>query len=575
MRLERIRVKHFRSIESCDIGMGPVTALVGENNSGKSSLLRALNAFFNYEKEREDFHLGRHQYGPRTYAKFEFIFGEIPEDKNITQHADNGKLRLMLTCRPNNSSPNLQVFKGGYQSLNLNFLVHLRKYFEFVLIPANRDVASFQWQEEALLPIAVDEYLAHHLQHRDTVTPRFKKAADYLDRTALSRIAKKLSSYYSVKSNIEFQIGYESGITYKDFLHRIGFKISELGGQFDVRDCGAGIQSLSIIALYRLIASLRSSTILIGVEEPETNLHPQSQKQLVSSLQLVDQGPQRSQIIFTTHSTVLLDQIDHSEVVLVRKVEDDARGFKAVVKQIAPDFFGRNALDPTRYSKFHKYKNSDFFYSKLVILVESTSDVEVVRELMKKKGFDIDRLPISILNLDGVENLKYPFYLLNELGIPYFIVLDKDWFLPYLNDDLENSRDQNGFPKYRFVYKQEILIEALVSNAQDRSQLLKLFRSNHSRALDLLEQYNIVCMKYSLDIDLVASKAAAEKYFEYLNVPQSFRLKKELLINRKKQIKRLENLLVVVRQIPHKNLPNSYKRIKKVLPKLIHKYCHG
>lgn len=41
MRLVRTGIKNFRSINSCTVQNGKISALVGENNSGKSAILRA------------------------------------------------------------------------------------------------------------------------------------------------------------------------------------------------------------------------------------------------------------------------------------------------------------------------------------------------------------------------------------------------------------------------------------------------------------------------------------------------------------------------------------------------------
>lgn len=43
MRLTRIRMENYRSIKSLDFQPGMLCALVGENNAGKSNILRALN----------------------------------------------------------------------------------------------------------------------------------------------------------------------------------------------------------------------------------------------------------------------------------------------------------------------------------------------------------------------------------------------------------------------------------------------------------------------------------------------------------------------------------------------------
>ncbi|WP_334758049.1 AAA family ATPase [Nostoc sp.] len=47
MKLETINVKRFRSIESTELAnCGDFNVLIGKNNTGKSSILLAINAFF-------------------------------------------------------------------------------------------------------------------------------------------------------------------------------------------------------------------------------------------------------------------------------------------------------------------------------------------------------------------------------------------------------------------------------------------------------------------------------------------------------------------------------------------------
>lgn len=41
--LTNIRVKNFRSIENIDLNLGKTNILIGQNNSGKSNLLKAVD----------------------------------------------------------------------------------------------------------------------------------------------------------------------------------------------------------------------------------------------------------------------------------------------------------------------------------------------------------------------------------------------------------------------------------------------------------------------------------------------------------------------------------------------------
>ena len=55
VRITRLKIEKFRAVGSAEIELGDTVALVGQNGSGKSSILRALNAFFNFEDEKADF----------------------------------------------------------------------------------------------------------------------------------------------------------------------------------------------------------------------------------------------------------------------------------------------------------------------------------------------------------------------------------------------------------------------------------------------------------------------------------------------------------------------------------------
>lgn len=46
-KIRHIEIKNFRSIRSLSLDANDLTTLVGDNDSGKSNVLRALNLFFN------------------------------------------------------------------------------------------------------------------------------------------------------------------------------------------------------------------------------------------------------------------------------------------------------------------------------------------------------------------------------------------------------------------------------------------------------------------------------------------------------------------------------------------------
>ena len=156
------------------------------------------------------------------------------------------------------------------------------------------------------------------------------------------------------------------------------------------------------------------------------------------------------------------------------------------------NFWEKYDLEEFKYYQFYRYRNSEFFFAKFIVVVESKNDAEVVKYLLHDKGVDVDLFGVSIINLGGVKNLAYPYYLLKHLKIPHFIIVDKDFFVPYSNGELKQSRARSGFPKYKKEYQSTDLIKEIISKENDRDKLLELFSSNHSKAMDLLESYNIL-----------------------------------------------------------------------------------
>src|SRR5665213_3875575 len=71
MRIKTLEVENFRALRDSSIDLSPSTVLIGENNSGKSAFLRALELFFSGS--------------PRVKAK-DFSDDNVAEPINITVH---------------------------------------------------------------------------------------------------------------------------------------------------------------------------------------------------------------------------------------------------------------------------------------------------------------------------------------------------------------------------------------------------------------------------------------------------------------------------------------------------------
>ncbi len=567
MRIEKLGIKKFRSVEKTYLEVQDINAIVGQNNSGKSSFLRALNSFFNFDEEKNNFIDGSHTYLPRSKPKIEISFTSIPADPELRSFIYKGKIIVEITFHPGQAKRTIKYkTNGGFSVTDEAIITIIKKHINFIFIPPNRDGKQLVETETNVLKLLLEAYLDDATKNKDNYSKKFQNAAKFLEDNALKRIAQLSKNEYTLKNKFDFEIKFKDTINYKDFLAKIHISLSESGITQPLSECGTGIQSLTIIALFILLGKLKNENVLIGLEEPETNLHPQAQRELINTLKGLVDEKKILQIFFTTHSNILIDEINHSQVILYRKGHDSQRGFKSFINQVPSDFFEKYNLDEFQYYQFHHYRNSDFFYSNFIVVVESKNEIEIIKLLSQKANLNLDLAGITFINLSGVDNIRYPIYLLEELKIPYLMVVDKDFFTPYLNDRLKDSRNVHGYPLYRNEFKNLDVIKKIIKSETKRNELLLALRGgNHTNISNILKNYNIISMRFTLDIDLAVTSKGSDKYYEILSIPQTEQTVKILLENKVKAIKKIKNLITVTSTLELSSLPYTYRRLRKYL----------
>lgn len=570
MKLLRANIENFRSLKRCSINFHDLTAIVGENNSGKTAILRALNSFFNYEFEAHDFENGVHKYALKTITRITLYFSEIPDRPEYRELiGSNGEMAIRFSYNYSKSSSGRKwssIINGIEKTLDFSFINILKSDIDYVYIPAVRGNDDIKWSEKSIFSRIVKKYLEDYTNKRDTLSSKAKDAGDRIKKQALNRLSSELTNLNICNDVGKYQIEFLQDIDYHIFLDKLGLTIfdDEEMRSRQVAEYGSGIKSLTVIALHRMLANLNHVSVILGIEEPETNLHPQAQRILINSLKNSRQTCE-SQTVFATHSTVIVDALNHSDIVLVRRVKDSNRGFHSEVSQISESFWDEHDIQDQKYSTFFKYRNSDFFFAKFVILVEGVADAQAYEHMLGgnlNKGLSY----VSIVNMDGVANIIYPFFLLKDLGIPFCAVVDKDFFTPYKNGKLKDSRNpMTSFPEYSGEIANNKVIDYLFDTEEKKEILKNQLRGSYSRLFDYVKAYNIIPLQYCLEMDLISTSKGKEKYFDYYGLNGEKRTNKELLEVRKKAIKDPTVLIPILESLDYKDYPISYKKVRRYL----------
>lgn len=575
MKLISMTIENFRSIKKCNVFFNELTGIVGENNAGKTAVLRALNSVFNFDFEAPFFLDGTHQYAPRTVTRISLTFNDVPKKNIYDGKKDNSKLSLIFQYSYGNTTRKKSLY---YQIQNIktqlddSFLSELKKDIDFVYIPANRSSKDLTWTSNSIFQRLITTYLREYTKNRDTLSQQVIRAAHSIKSHVLTRLDRELSELNMSDINGQYQIDFATQIDYTIFLNKLGINIEDAGITLPVIEYGSGIKSLTVIALHRMYAKQNNVNIILGIEEPETNLHPQAQKKLIASLKSNRQNCE-TQAIFATHSPVIIDELDHQDIILVRREKDEKRGFHSIATQLSPNFWEEHNITELKHYNFFKYKNSEFFFSKYVILTESITDAQVIEKLLLpllgEKIYNI-----SILNLDGVKNLKYPFFLLRDLGIPFSAVIDKDFFTQYKQGSLAKSRDiTTSLPLYsNTLNTKNPVIKYIFNSESSQNELESRLSQSYTKFLNFLKPYGLLSMQYCLEMDLVASPIAANLYYNYFNLENENRVPSKLLIDRKDSIKDPSVLLNIVEQLRPLDYPISFKKIRAGLLEAISPY---
>lgn len=571
MKIASMHIQKFRSINDMKITFEQILAVVGANNSGKSHILRALNAFFNYSKEKEAFARQDHMYSIRSKTIITVTFTDIrTEDQIDPKYIDNKTLTLQFVYpwrKKRKISYSIIKSNAKYVSINMDEFESIISHFRYIYVPIARSYENAISENGGIVFSLLQEIFQHQTANRNTIKPLVDNLIRKIEKNIFKPAIADIQKYYPLGS-ADFLMKTADPEVIELILRSVSLSLIENGQHNKISNCGNGIQSAVYFAIEMARSMEGNINYLIGVEEPELNMHPQAQRQLIESLKNKEKYP-NVQFIVTTHSTVIIDKLGHSSIVLCRKHRGDSREIVTEATQLPMNFLEKYDLTKEKYEAFYRYKNSDFFFSNYIIMTESPNDNMIVSALLRKSNIDIEDESISFICMDGEKNIKYPYVLAKELGIPFLCIVDRDVFQPYRDDQRKNSLDNKGIPQYRPCLKTSSPIYDLVEKNIAQQVVDAFTNDNYEKVLGILKPYRIITMRYAIEVDLILCKSYRNIIGEEFHLPQEKRTTAYLLKERNKHIKDDDIIIPAINSQSTRNLPRSYRQIVSCTKEMI------
>lgn len=396
--LKTFKVIRYRSLKDVTINFQQdlTTVICGENNIGKTNLLRALDLFFNFEDEtkftpNEDipYHKFYGSRGASANVELEGIIvtAEEKEHKIKIKYEIDGSITTQLNKEKNKNKEIEEIFSK----------------FRYFFVESNNvnipQLLSSTLENEGLLPLDTKRgKQSKSLKALDEFINLSKKAIDDIEKEINQNFAK-FTDYDGFLKDKKIKINFAEYERLRDALKNIVSITLSDGNSCGIVSKGSGAQRIVLLSLMQYIANKSKKNIIWGIDEPEVFLQPKLQKKVKKIFDELSKN-EGQQIILTSHSQYFID-----------------------LKNLEQTYLFQGKLEPKEFVR----KPGEYFYEMTASPIHSDSNTLKITTIKEHLGINNNDgwslLPYNVL-VEGETDKRYFETILQalELNIPHILV---------------------------------------------------------------------------------------------------------------------------------------------------------
>lgn len=453
MFLKNVHIKNFRGIEDLSLSLNDTCVLIGENNTGKTSILDAIRICMEVATgnsqvsfESYDYHLRAKFDEPAVSPSIEitltFSEREVAEwhyertaRLQEVEIVDEQGLKSYVVRFTSGVNAKTGITTTAFEFLNRSgvpyrlenrntFLNELRQMTPIFYLSSVRDALSeFSSKSNFWHPLikALD---ISESDKRKLEESLYELNIQFLESSkTLEEVNEHLNNIGEI-----MKFGYNNLVSIDAIPAKIPNVLSQTrvnlksktGAKIPIERHGGGTQSIAVIGLFEVFLKLQLdeqygalADPFLALEEPEAHLHPSAIKALGEMCQKIP-----GQKIITTHSGELLTSVKLENI---RRLKIQDR--KISVFQLQNDTFNGDELSDIIY--FLESRRETLLFARCWLLMEGKTEATILPACAVALGYDLVAEGVYCIEFSqvGIEKL---IKLAEDFGIEWFVIADGD-----------------------------------------------------------------------------------------------------------------------------------------------------
>lgn len=454
-QITKIKLKNFKRFRSFSVPLyKDLNVIVGENESGKSSILSAINYVLGGNKNRiesigfdklintqsvKDFLVSDKKYGDLPRLCVELYLNEQNNiDLNGKNNSDDIECDgLKMECIPNDDLGKeikeileqkeanfpFEYYMVRFSTFQGDGYSGYKKYIRHILV--DNTLVSNEYAAREYVNDMYSTYVlgAEKNRHQN----EYRKAKEIVRVNILKDLNDRIKDYsFALKHDSKANLMTDLTLTQDD----IGIESKGKGTQcfikteFAIKKADNGSSNGIDVAL---------------IEEPENHLSHINMKKLIKKISSSDD----KQLVIATHSNLVSARLDLRKTILLHGESEAPALMNDLTKETAEFFM-----------KAPDHRVLDFVLSKKVILVEGDAEYILMEAFFKNiAGSELENSDIHVLSVDGTSFKRY-LEIARLLNIKTAVVRDNDGdyqsncvdnYVDYVRDDINvfSDKDKN------------------------------------------------------------------------------------------------------------------------------------